>query len=79
MLKLEDFILQGYEHHHFNGSWLSRDEILYKEANSSICVYNVRSKHKEMLLDGAMTVRDLEEKRGRAWGVFLILEPKTNR
>lgn len=56
-LKIEDFILEGYESRDYNGSWISGKEILYKELNGSICIYNVETKHKEMILDGALTVR----------------------
>lgn len=56
-LKIEDFILEGYESRNFNGSWISSKEILYKELNGSICIYNIETKHKEMILDGALTVR----------------------
>ncbi|KAH7646532.1 inactive dipeptidyl peptidase 10 isoform X2 [Dermatophagoides farinae] len=54
-LKIEDFILEGYESRDYNGSWISGKEILYKELNGSICIYNVETKHKEMILDGALT------------------------
>ncbi|OTF83794.1 hypothetical protein BLA29_013258, partial [Euroglyphus maynei] len=54
-LKIEDFILEGYESRNYNGSWISKNEILYKELNGSICIYNVETKHKERILDGALT------------------------
>lgn len=55
-LKIEDFLLEGYQMRHYNGSWISSKEILYKELNGSICIYNVENKHKELILDGALTV-----------------------
>ena len=55
-LKLDDFVEQGYESRHYNGTWLSNTEILYKEQNGSICIYNIITKHKELLLEGAQAV-----------------------
>ncbi|KPM06662.1 dipeptidyl peptidase-like protein 1 [Sarcoptes scabiei] len=54
-LKIEDFILEGYESKQYNGTWISSNEILYKELNGSICIYNIDNKHKELILDGALT------------------------
>lgn len=55
-LKLEDFITDGYQWRHYNGTWISNTEIVYKEQNGSICIYDFETKHKHMLLEGTITV-----------------------
>ena len=56
LLKLEDYILEGYEIRHYNGSWISNTTLLYKESNGIIGIYDFEAKKKRMLLDAISTV-----------------------
>ncbi|XP_054168267.1 dipeptidyl aminopeptidase-like protein 6 [Oppia nitens] len=51
-LSLDDFLISGYKHKEYNGSWISDRELLYYNNNNTFYTYNIDTKYRRVLVDG---------------------------